>query len=56
MKTIDDSMALALRMSRWWSAPLRLTATATAALRDRASGQARKLWLRQTPVGIRNPA
>jgi hypothetical protein len=53
MKTIDAP--LVVRVSRWWSAPLRLTTTATAALRNRAAGEA-KLWLRQTPVGIRNPA
>jgi hypothetical protein len=53
MKTIDTP--LAMRVSRWWSAPLRLTASATSALRSRAAGEA-KLWLRQTPVGIRIPA
>jgi hypothetical protein len=58
MKTIDDPLALALRMSRWWSAPLRLTTSAAAALRSRATGEAAraKFWLRQAPVGIRNPA
>jgi len=55
MKTIDNPLPLAARVSRWWSAPLRLTTNATAALRRGANSEA-KLWLRQTPVGIRNPA
>jgi len=53
MKTNDTP--LAARVNRWWSAPLRLTTSAASALRSRAAGEA-KLWLRQTPVGIRNPA
>jgi hypothetical protein len=57
MKTIDNPTTPApSRMSRWWSAPLRLTTNAAVALRSRASGETAKFWLRQAPVGIRNPA
>jgi hypothetical protein len=57
MKTIDSpTTALPSRMSRWWSAPLRLTTNAAVALRSRATGEAAKFWLRQVPVGIRYPA
>jgi hypothetical protein len=57
MKAIYDPMALAQRLSRWWSAPLRLTASAAEALRNAPVVPAtpQKPWLQQTPVGIRNP-
>ena len=54
---IYDPMALAERLSRWWSAPLRLTMSAAEALRGASSPAATqtKAWLQQTPVGIRTP-
>jgi hypothetical protein len=55
MKTIYDPISLAQRMSRWWSAPLRLTTSAAETLRGRHNPRAvrAKPWLQQTPVGIR---
>jgi len=55
MKAIYDPMALAQRLSRWWSAPLRLTTSAAEALRGAPTARLTpaKPWVQQTPVGIR---
>jgi hypothetical protein len=46
---------VARRATRWWSQPVRFTASAVAALRDSAAAHERRgrAWLTQTPVGIR---
>lgn len=43
--------------NRWWSAPVRFSASALTVLRASAarSGRDARSWLAQSPVGIRSP-
>lgn len=45
------------RTNRWWSAPVRFSASALVALRSSATRSRREAgsWLAQAPVGIRSP-
>ena len=50
---LKRSNAPARRASRWWSAPMRFTANAVAALGRSTLPRETGSWLKQTPVGIR---
>jgi hypothetical protein len=56
--TIDrNARHVSRHANRWWSAPVRFSASALDALRHSAARSQRdaRSWLAQSPVGIRSP-